>query len=141
MTKLNKNRITTQVLCSLILTLLAASGAGCSSSAGASEERPGLVALEPFLTNINDPFEERYCKLAVKLAVVPAQMALQIEEDVLLVAQLRDLVLTSLMSKSYVDLTAPNGKELLRSEIQTGLNEMLTDAELREVLFSEFVVQ
>ena len=137
----NLNRITTQVLSSLVLTLLAASGAGCSFGADASDERPGLVELEPFLTNINDPFDERYCKLAVKLSVVPEWMAAEIAEDVLLVAQLRDLVLTSLMSKSYVDLTAPNGKESLRTEIQNGLNEMLTDAEIREVLFSEFVVQ
>lgn len=128
----------------LALALVALSSAGCSSDAEAASEQapaPGLIELEPFLTNISDPSTERYCKLSVKLAVVPQKEANRIGDDPLLIARLRDHVLTSLTAKTFLELSEPDGKESFRSELRKGLNEILKSGEVSEVLFSEFVVQ
>lgn len=118
--------------------------AGCSADAEAAAEqdsRPGIVQLESFLTNINDPSGERYCKLTIKLAVTPAEAVGDIEDDALLQARMRDQVLTVLSGKTFHELSDPKGKELFREDVRAKLGELLKAAEIQQVLFSEFVVQ
>lgn len=117
---------------------------GCSADAEAAAEedsRPAIVQLESFLTNINDPSGERYCKLSIKLAVVPADSVNGIEKDTLLQARMRDQVLTVLSGKTFHELSDPKGKEVFREEVREKLGELLKSAQIEEVLFSEFVVQ
>ena len=56
-------------------------------------------------------------------------------------ARLRDRILTLLTSKTYRELNDANGKELFRKEILDRLNPLLESGEVKEVLFSDFVVQ
>lgn len=118
--------------------------AGCSADAEAAAEqdsRPGIVQLESFLTNINDPSGERYCKLTIKLAVTPSDVVGEIEDDVLLLARMRDQVLTVLSGKTFHELSDPKGKEIFREDVRTSLGALLKAGEIQQVLFSEFVVQ
>ncbi|MEX2299320.1 MAG: flagellar basal body-associated FliL family protein [Bryobacterales bacterium] len=129
----------------LALGLLLAAMAGCSSDAEAAAEepdaRPGVLQLESFLTNINDPSGERYCKLTIKLAITPAGEVGTVEGDPLLLARMRDQVLTLLSGKTFYELSDPKGKETFREEVRTRLGELLKGSEIQQVLFSEFVVQ
>jgi flagellar FliL protein len=128
----------------LALGLLITALAGCSSDAEAAADevaRPGVVQLESFLTNINDPSGERYCKLTIKLAVTPEGEVGSIEKDTLLLARMRDQVLTVLSGKTFMELSDPQGKEVFREEVRTRLGELLKGSEIQQVLFSEFVVQ
>lgn len=118
--------------------------AGCSADAepAADEaERPGVLDLDSFLTNISDPSGERYCKLTLKLAVVPAARVAEVQEDPLLLARIRDQVLTTLSGKTMRELSEPQSKEAFREEIRVGISQLLNDGEVQQVLFSEFVVQ
>lgn len=117
---------------------------GCpweTEAEGSEGEQPALLELESFLTNISDPAGERYCKLTVKLAVLPRSRADEIADDPLLTAQIRDQVLNLLASKTFHELTNTKNKEAFREQIRTGINELIGEGEVREVLFSEFVVQ
>jgi flagellar FliL protein len=105
------------------------------------EETVGILEMETFLTNINDSSGERYAKLQLKLAVAPEEMAAEVTEDALLMAKLRDQVLTLISSKTFEQLSDPQGKETLRTEIQERLSPLVEGGELKEVLFAEFVVQ
>ena len=127
----------------LLLTALVLGVSACSSSSEASTESadPGLLELESFLTNINDLSGERYCKLTVKLSIAPESTARALGEDPLRLARMRDFVLTTLAAKSFLELSEPEGKESFRTEIQDGLGKLVGDAQIREVLFSECVVQ
>jgi flagellar FliL protein len=128
----------------LALGFLLAAMAGCSSDAEAAAEpdpRPGVLQLESFLTNINDPSGERYCKLTIKLAITPSGEVGTVEGDPLLLARMRDQVLTLLSGKTFYELSDPKGKETFREEVRTRLGELLKGAEIQQVLFSEFVVQ
>jgi flagellar FliL protein len=128
------------------LALLAPIHAGCSAEAepaAAAEQtsQPGVLELESFLTNINDPSGERYCKLTIKLAIVPSDKVDGIKEDPLLLARVRDQVLTMLSGKTLHELSDPKGKEAFREDVRTGLAALLEGVEIQQVLFSEFVVQ
>ena len=80
-------------------------------------------------------------KLQLKLAVAPDTRAAEIQEDAVVMARLRDQVLTLLSSKTPKDLSSEEGKVGFRGEIRDKLTPLIEDAELREVLFSKFVVQ
>ena len=95
--------------------------------------------MEIFLANINDP--DRHARVQVKLAVAPESKIADIQGDALLMARLRDKVITLLTAKTYDDLTDPEGKQAFREEIQTELNPLIDQAELKEVFFADFVVE
>ena len=128
----------------LLVAFLMALGAGCGEDEEGGKEAAetvGILEMETFLTNINDSSGERYAKLQVKLAVTPQEKVAEVTADPLLMARLRDQVLTLLTSKTYQDLSDPAGKEEFRSEIQQRLSPLVEGGEVKEVLFAEFVVQ
>ena len=128
----------------LLVAVMVAFAAGCGDEEEEEnevEETVGILEMETFLTNINDPSGERYAKLQVKLAVSPEEKAAEVTGDALLMAKLRDQVLTLLTSKTFEELSDPEGKEGFRSEIQERLSPLVEGGEVKEVLFAEFVVQ
>lgn len=128
----------------VMLTVLVSLQAGCSADAEVSDTdaaRPGVLDLESFLTNINDPSGERYCKLTLKLAVVPAEKVAEIQADPLLLARIRDQVLTLLSGKTLHELSDPTTKEAFREDLRANLTGLIEGVEIQQVLFSEFVVQ
>ncbi len=105
------------------------------------EQTIGVLEMETFLTNINDPVGARHARLRIKLAIVPEEQVAEIKADFLLMARLRDRILTLLTSKTYRQLNDAKGKEVFRKEILERLNPLLEKGEVKEVLFSDFVVQ
>ena len=106
------------------------------------EEAPaGLIKMDTFIVNLDDPTGDRFVKLALSLTVAPQERAAETAADELTTARMRDRVLTLLSAKSHEELATPLGKESLRREIQDRLAPLLEGDEIRDVLFSEFVVQ
>ncbi len=102
----------------------------------------GLVALDTFLVNLSDETGAHYLKLTLRLTVVPAALAEDIQQkDELLRARIRDRILTLLTSKSHEELLDSLGKENLRHEIRAQLKPLLGEGEVRDVLFADFVIQ
>ena len=122
-------------------------GTACDDSESDSEagdeveQTMGVLEMETFLTNINDPVGALHARLRIKLAIVPEEQVAEIKADLLLMARLRDRILTLLTSKTYRQLNDAKGKELFRKEILERLNPLLESGEVKEVLFSDFVVQ
>ena len=133
----------------IAVVVLGGGGAGAFFMFGPTDESaksgeelgdPGLVSMETFLVNIGGSDGERHAKLTLGLTVAPADLVEEIDADKLLQAKMRDRVLTLLSMKSYDQLISPLGKEGFRREIMAQLNPLLEAGEIREVLFSEFVV-
>lgn len=101
-------------------------------------EPAAIVQLDPFVTNIAD---ERRARVQVALAVAPIDRAEEIQTDPLMVARLRDKVLTMLAARSYAELGSPAGKETFRKEIRTAAQQVIEDGEVQEALFVDFVIQ
>ncbi len=108
----------------------------------AADDAPAAVlSLETFMTNINDPSGDRHARVQVKLAIVPEEALPEIQGDAVLMARIYDRVLTLLTTKTADQLNDPKGKEELRVEIRDQLNPMMTKGKVKEVLFSDFVVE
>ncbi|MBI1353497.1 MAG: hypothetical protein GC160_04065 [Acidobacteria bacterium] len=101
----------------------------------------GLVEMETFLTNINDPSGKHHARLQLKIAVMPQSAAETIKADPLLMARMRDQVLTLLTAKTFQELSQSEGKEQFRKEITERLAPLIKTGKVSEILFSDFVVQ
>lgn len=133
---------------SLAVTLLAGGGAahyflfGPKPAEAAGEahpfEPPAIVQLDPFLTNIAG---ERRARVQVALAVSPAVRAEEIQADPLLVARLRDKILTMLAATRYEELNSPAGKEAFRNQVRNAAQQVIRDGSVQEALFVDFVIQ
>jgi flagellar basal body-associated protein FliL len=104
----------------------------------APPEPAALVELAPFLTNIADQHKAR---IEVALAVAPLGLSEVIAADPLLAARLRDKILTTLAARTYEELNSPAGKEEFRKMIRASAQEIITQGEVQEALFVDFVVQ
>jgi flagellar FliL protein len=138
-----------KLLIGLAALLLTGGGAGAyfllfapDPAEAAEEEAPrepaALVELAPFLTNIAD---QRKARVEVALAVAPPGFSEEIVADPLLVAQLRDKILTLLSARTYEELSSPAGKEQFREEIRVASQSILSEGEVQEALFVDFVIQ
>ena len=132
---------------SAVLVLLAGGGAAyfmLGAQADAAEPEPdtvGIIELEPFLTNVNDGSGRRHARVHLQLTVSPQERAEELSADKLAMARLRDQVLTQITSKSFADLTSPEGKQTLRREIMESAAPIVAPGKVQEALFSELIVQ
>lgn len=136
-------RITIALLSLLIAAACGEEAAveGQKGVAAADDAPAAVLPLETFMTNINDPSGERHARVQVKLAIVPEEAVPEIQSDAVLMARIHDRVLTLLTTKTAIELNDSKGKEDFRNEVRDQLNPLLTKGKVKEVLFSDFVVE
>ncbi|NYS61701.1 flagellar basal body-associated protein FliL [Vreelandella salicampi] len=142
----------------IILVLLSSAGAaaaiymvmnqngnGNAAEAQAEPERqsPIFLDIEPFTVNLeSDRAGARLLYTGITLRVGNETSKVILDEHM---PQVRSRLLTLLSGKQASELTSPEGKKALSQDIITALNEPLAEnqapLDLREVLFTEFIVQ
>ena len=94
-----------------------------------------IFPLETFVVNLSGG---RYIRCQVQLEMtqrdVPKKMYAKI-------VPVRDAIITMLSSKTADDVNAAKGKESLKSDIKDKVNELLRKQEVKNVYFTQFVVQ
>ena len=107
--------------------------------ATAPEDDVGQVfGMETFLVNLTDRGGKRYLKtkITLELSSEPA-----VEEATARMPQLRDGILLLLSSKSMEEIQGIEGKIALRSELVMRVNQILKQGKVRNLYFTEFVIQ
>ncbi|PCF94014.1 flagellar basal body-associated protein FliL [Vreelandella nigrificans] len=144
----------------IMITLVVLSSAGAAaaiymvldqrgSTEGGEVERtvertpPVFTRIEPFTVNLaDDRYGSRLLYTGITLLVGDAQSKAIIEEHM---PQVRSRLLILLSGKQASELTSSEGKEELARSIINQLSVPLTEnqppLDLREVLFTEFIVQ
>jgi len=54
---------------------------------------------------------------------------------------LRDIVIGIMSSKTVEEISTTRGKDKLKGELMTGLNEVLVDGYIKNLFFTDFVIQ
>lgn len=115
-----------------------------SSEAGSTGKKNGAnaktqsVMMNKLLVNVAGTMGARY--LLVSLSVVgtgddfPEVMK---QHD----AQLRDMACGALATKTLSDLEKPDARNLIRTQLITGFNNILGDSVVREIYLTEFAIQ
>ncbi len=97
-----------------------------------------VYPLDPFLVNLADPGRPRFLKVVIQLELSGEEVSAELDT---LRPKVRDALLTLLSSKTSADLVSIADKERLRNEIIHRLNSFLSTGQVKEVYFTEFVVQ
>jgi flagellar FliL protein len=116
-------------------TVPAKKEATASKSANAKQES---VVMNKLLVNVADTMGARY--LLVSLSVVGNASDFKdkmTEHD----AQLRDMACGALSTKTLADLEKPDARNLIRTELMTGFNNILGDSMVQDIYFTEFAIQ
>jgi len=109
------------------------------STAQAKDERFGIICeLEPFIVNLLDKEGRRYLKTTIEFEVENEDIKKELSRRT---PQLRDAILMLLTSKSFEDISKPEGKLRLKTEIIIRINQILPRTGIRTLYFTEFVVQ
>jgi Flagellar basal body-associated protein len=125
---------------------------------GATEAKPEegvLYDMGSKVVNLADPGGYRYLKVGIVLEVLPADpefYALSGEARKAAEDQLRetldekrpiieDVVTVKLSSKTFEEVFTVTGKEQLKQELRDDLNARLTVGQVRDIYFTDFMVQ
>ncbi len=130
------------------VTLFVLSRQGVASAETAAAKKPApaekkappvIYPMDPFIVNIRDGQDIRYMKVKVELETSGGQ-EVKAEIDPYL-APIRDAVLTRLSGKTLPDLQDVQGKNRLREEILAATGRILPPGKIKQVYFTDFVVQ
>ena len=97
-----------------------------------------MFKLDPFVVNLNEPRGNRYLKTTIQLEMDSEALQSELERRN---AQLQDVILSLLTSKSSKELQALEGKFRLREELLSRINALLVNGTVTRVYFTEFVIQ
>ena len=97
-----------------------------------------VFAIDPFVVNVTGEGYPRYLKVAIAFEMDTPESREEIEARV---AQVRDVTILLLSSKQLSEITAFEGKALLKDDLMLRVNGLLDAGRVESVLFTEFVVQ
>jgi flagellar FliL protein len=115
-----------------------AAAPGAKPKANAPGAKKITVAINKLLVNVAGTMGSRY--LLVSISLVSSDPAFQqkmTDND----AALRDAASSTLSSKTLADLEKPDERNLIRTELLTGFNNILGSDEVSELYLTEFAIQ
>jgi len=105
----------------------------------AQEKKVGeMLALDPFVVNLSDPQGRRYLKLEITLELGPHTTADMVKPYM---PKMRDMVIMLLTSLTFDEVMTPEGKIRIRDELFARFNLILRPNRIKNIYFTNFVVQ
>ncbi|MBF0530082.1 MAG: flagellar basal body-associated FliL family protein [Deltaproteobacteria bacterium] len=108
-------------------------GGGGGAKGGGS-----MYPMKSFIVNLADPNGKRFLKLTLTLEMDRPTLLPAVEEKL---PQITDAIIVLLSSMTFEDISTVEGKTKLRSQIVNRCNTFLTSGKIKNVYFSEFIVQ
>ena len=97
-----------------------------------------VIALEPFVVNLNETGSPRYLKVTMQAELVQKSAEELIEKNKQVI---RDAVLSYLSNLKLSDTLGAEAKESMRKETLKKIEEIVGEHKVRRLFFQEFVVQ
>lgn len=97
-----------------------------------------MVPLEPFIVNLAKTKGSRILKVTVTLELNHPEVQPEVNNNR---QKIMDSILVLLSSKTFEDVYSIQGKFKLKDEITTRVNRFLAMGHVKEVYFSEFLIQ
>ncbi len=116
------------------------------SYAPVNESHLTPVVVGPLIVNLADVGGDRYLKVKLILLEIPSAAKKEKKEGEkegisLQDAIIRDTIITVLSSKTSDDLLSVSGKEELKNELMTAINQALQRNLVRKIYFLDFIIQ
>ena len=96
-----------------------------------------MTPLDPFIVNLFDGEGVRYLKVKIEMQIKD----IHLENIRKMIPQVRNSLIILLSSKKYSEIGSIEGKVRLRQEILYRLHRILGEGKVKDVYFTDFVVQ
>ncbi len=113
-------------------------GGSQKTAKAVTPESLAIFSLDPFIVNIYDGQDLRYLKLRVEMELSDPEAKTELAARQ---PQIRDAILSILTVKTYQDLQYLQGKNQLKQEIMTAVSKIVTSGKVKQIYFTDFVVQ
>ncbi len=102
-----------------------------------SEVSGPVVALEPFVVNLDEPGTSRYLKITLELELLPEA------ENVITKSKqlIRDSILSYLSGLHVKDTLGTEAKDKIRADLMARIEKLIGAEKVRRMFFQEFVIQ
>ncbi len=97
-----------------------------------------IYPLDQFIVNLLSENGSRFLKVKMDLELSGAELTTELDKKKPLI---RDIVIRTLTSKTFQEVSTGRGKEKLKDELVDRINSVLADGSIRNIFFTEFVVQ
>jgi flagellar FliL protein len=97
-----------------------------------------VIALDPFVVNLDEQGQSRYLKLTLQFELAESETEAAINKSKQLI---RDAFLSHLSGLKLVDTLGVAAKDKLRADLMQKLIDILGPNKIRRMFFQEFVVQ
>lgn len=97
-----------------------------------------MYPLDQFIVNLMTQGGKRYLKATITLELSDEAMVPEIEKKH---AVIRDILIGAMSSKTVEEISTNRGKAKLKEELIARLNEVLTDGFVKNMFFTDFVIQ
>ena len=114
-----------------------AAAAPAHVAAATSEVVGPVIALEPFVVNLDEPGTSRYLKCSLRLEIAPkTEEALNTSKELV-----RDVILSYLSGLHIKDTLGAEAKDKIRQDLITKITKLVGPEKVRRLFFADFVVQ
>ena len=120
------------------ITPVAAAEPGAKPKKNAPEAKRETVTMNKLLVNVAGTMGARYLLVSLSIVSGDAEFKAKMQEHE---PQLRDMACGVLATKTIADLEKPGARNLIRSELISGINNILGDAMVEEIYLTEFAIQ
>ncbi len=103
------------------------------------EQVKATLVLEPFLVNLADKQEVRFLKTSFQLGL--AEELKEEANNAVIIAAMRDSIISLLSAKTADEILSPQGKDKLREEVRIRIRSVAPSIKVLEVYIVDFVVQ
>lgn len=97
-----------------------------------------IYPLDKFIVNLLSSNGERFLKIKMDLELSGPELTAELDKKK---PMIRDIIIRTLSSKTFQEISTNRGKEKLKDELVEKINNVLTDGYIKNIFLIEFVVQ
>jgi len=97
-----------------------------------------IYPMDQFIVNLYNEGSSRYLKTTLNFELNSEDLNAEMDKKKPLI---RDIVIKTLSAKTYEEISTIKGKENLKDEIVSKVNQVITDGQVKNLFFTDFVIQ
>lgn len=114
-------------------------GLGYARAGRTDYKSPDVFLLGDFTTNLaTHDRAGKFVRVEIRVKMSDRDMAVELKRTNIL---LRDAVIEEMSLKRFSELSTEKGKMKLKENIKNRLNQIISDGEIEEVYFTQFIIQ
>ncbi len=97
-----------------------------------------MYPMDKFIVNLLSDSGGRYLKISMNFELSTEELSAELDQKQPLI---RDIVIRTLSGKTYEEISTIRGKENLKDELVDKINQVLTNGQVNNIFFTDFVIQ